>query len=256
MKKLPLAFASLALLTASAFAADLPPAPAYIPPPPPPPPIANFTGCNINVGYGYGLWNQDQFAETAGRVPLTSNVASGGRGWLGRGGVGCDYQFGVNGLGNFVVGAFADYDVMNVHGDFEANSTGLAGEEKQTGAWYAGGRAGYLVTPSLLTYVDGGYTQTRFGQFNLNTTGTGVPTNLLQAHTYNGWFLGGGLEYAMNFNWLPIHGLFWRNEYRFSTYQAADLPVIALAAAPVVPALNVRPYTETITSSLVWRFAP
>src|SRR5271163_445852 len=253
MRRLLLDLASVALLTGSAFAADLPPAPVYRSQPVVvPPPASNWTGCNLNVGYGYGLWTQDQFLETAALAPLTSNATSGGRGSLGRGGVGCDYEFGVNGIGNVVIGLFGDYDVMNVSGDFQANALGVTGKEKQTGAWYGGGRAGILVTPSLLSYVDVGYTQTRFGGFNLNGAFTGVPTDVVQSHTYNGWFLGGGLEYALKFSWLPINGLFWRNEYRFSTYSAANLQLTSAATgAPTAFALNVRPYDETITSSLV-----
>ena len=257
MKKLLSAFAGLALLTGSAFAADLPPAPVYKQQPVMvPPPVSNWTGCNLNVGYGYGLWNQDQFSETIALVPATTNATSGGRGWLGRGGVGCDYEFPVSGFGNFVVGVFSDYDVMNVHGDFTPNGALFGGEEKETGAWYGGGRIGLLVTPSLLSYVDAGYTQTRFGGFNLNSVVTGAPGFFMPSHTYNGWFLGGGLEYALNFSWLPIHGLFWRNEYRFSTYTAADIPVFSAVTGAQAFAVNVRPYDETITSSLVWRFGP
>ncbi len=256
MKKLLASITGLALLTGSALAADLAPAPApAYKAPPPPAPAASWTGCSINGGYGYGLWNQDQYLESdPAHVQLTANTTSGGRGWLGRFGAGCDYQFGVNGLGNWVVGVFADYDIMNVHGDFSPVTLGAAGSEKETGAWYVGGRIGYLVTPSLLSYFDGGFTETHFDQTNLNSVITGTPAFLVSAHTYHGWFLGGGLEYALNFSWLPIRGLFWRNEYRFASYNAADLSILTTTGALTGAAVNVRPYTETITSSLVWRF--
>ncbi len=259
MKKLLASIAGLTLLTGSALAADLTPAPApvYKVPAVAPAPAASWTGCNLNAGYGYGLWNQDQFEETdPGHVTTSSTATAGGRGWLGRFGAGCDYQFGLNGFGNFVVGVFADYNVMSVHGNFELASTGLAGEAKESGAWYVGGRIGYLVTPSLLTYFDGGYTATRFDQIN-NIALTGAPftpLDMMQAHTYHGWFLGGGLEYAMNFSWLPIHGLFWRNEYRYATYDAANLSLLTLAGTPTGLAFNIKPYNQTLTSSLIWRF--
>jgi outer membrane immunogenic protein len=112
------------------------------------------------------------------------------------------------------------------------------------------------VTPSLLTYVDGGYTQTHFGQINLSNAITGAPAAFMQANTYDGWFLGGGLEYALNFSWLPIHGLFWRNEYRFATYDAKNIQVLLPGGGSAGFAVNVRPYNETITSSLVWKFGP
>jgi outer membrane immunogenic protein len=254
MKKLLLAVAGLALLTGSVFAADMTPAPMYKAPLPPPP-AASWTGCSINAGYGYGMWNEDQFEESdPAHVPIALSSTAGGRGWLGRAGGGCDYQFSVSGLGNFVVGAFGDYDLMDVHGNFSPAPTGLVGEEKETSAWYAGGRIGYLVTPNLLTYFDGGYTQTHFNTLNYTTATTPFTPFSSPSHTYNGWFLGGGTEYAMNFSWLPIQGLFWRNEYRYATYDAANFSILTAAGTPTGIATNIRPYTQTLTSSLVWRF--
>jgi outer membrane immunogenic protein len=74
------------------------------------------------------------------------------------------------------------------------------------------------------------------------------------ANTYHGWFIGSGAEYALNFNWLPVQGLFWRNEYRFSSYNSADLPVVTAAGAATGFGEHIQPYTQTITTSLVWRF--
>ena len=78
--------------------------------------------------------------------------------------------------------------------------------------------------PNLLTYVDGGFTQAKFDQSNLSTQFTvpALPTGDPSGHTFNGWFIGGGTEYA--FTWLPVRGLFWRTEYRYSMYQSADVP--------------------------------
>src|SRR5215470_9955941 len=91
MRKLVLTFSVIAGLAAasSAEAADLP----FKAAPPPPPPAVSWTGCSIAAGVGYGMWNQDHFGETIpGNLALTGNTTSGGRGWLGRVGAGCDYQ--------------------------------------------------------------------------------------------------------------------------------------------------------------------
>jgi outer membrane immunogenic protein len=130
----------------------------------------------------------------------------------------------------------------------------FTGDEKESGAWYVGARIGYLVTPNLLTYWDGGWTQTRFDQVNFSFT-NGVPLGsptFLPATTYHGWFLGGGTEYALNFSWLPIRRLFWRNEYRYASYQAEDVAVVTSSIPPFSE--RSRKYVQTITSSLVWRF--
>jgi outer membrane immunogenic protein len=220
----------------------------------PPPPAYTWTGCYINAGGGYAWWNQDNYTQstTTGAATLTGD--DGGRGWMGVFGGGCDYQFSLGTLGNWVIGAFGDYDIMDVEGTNEPPSLGLVGGAKESNAWFVGGRLGYLVTPSLMTYFDGGYTQTQFNQVNF-TTNFNVPTfGQLPSHTYSGWFLGGGTEYALNFSWLPIHGLFWRNEYRYASYDSATIPIINTATGAAPFNETSRPYVETITTSLVWRF--
>ena len=261
MKKLLLTAVALVMLAAGpAVAADLGrKAPAYIPPPAPPPPT--FTGCYVNGGGGYGLWNIDHDGEGSGTT-FTSTTTSGGRGWLGAVGGGCDYQFGA-GTGfwsNWVVGAFADADAMDLHRNFQTSFGGIAGEEKESNAWAVGGRIGYLVTPNVFTYWNGGYTESRFDQINLATTATpfiGVPIASIGAHTYNGWFIGGGTEIALSGLFgLPLpSGLFWRSEYRFSSFDSANLQVTAVPGTRFTNGVeNMKPYVQTITTSLVWKF--
>jgi len=269
MKKLLIGSATFIAFAAFGFAhaADMaPPAPVYFKAPPPP--VYSWTGCYINGGVGYGMWNQDHNAETyPGLVALDQSSTTGGRGWLGRVGAGCDYQTPLFN-NRVVIGVFGDYDFMGLSGNFGDIYNGLVGNENESGAWYVGGRVGYLVTPTLLTFFDGGYTETHFDQVNLSYAGTGVgcclgsgPAGLnLPATTYSGWFLGGGTEYALT--WLPIPGLFWRNEYRFSSYSAQDVPLITtstgaissycLASSPC--AEHMQKYVQTATTSLVWRF--
>jgi outer membrane immunogenic protein len=170
-----------ALATGSASAADLYPLKS-------PPPVFNWTGCYINAGAGYGMWDQKHYSETyPGLAQLTNPMNSGGEGWLGTFGGGCDYQV----SSRLVIGAFGDYDVMNLTGAFLdpwANfvacvpgtvPSGCLGNETEQGAWGAGGRIGFLVTPRLLTYLNGGYTQAHFSQISLGgvlyPSSTGTP---------------------------------------------------------------------------------
>jgi outer membrane immunogenic protein len=253
MKKLLTASVLVIGTVYSAYAADLRPAARALPPAPPPPP--SWTGCYLYAGGGYGLWNIDHSGEALG-AQVTTETTSGGRGWLGGGGGGCDYQFGA-GTGfwsNWVVGAFADADAMDLHRNFQSSFGGIAGEEKETSAWAVGGRIGYLVTPNVFTYWNGGYTQSRFDQINFSsTTSPFGPIGLaLGAHTYDGWFIGGGTEIALSGLFgLPLPaGLFWRSEYRYSSFNSANLPFIG---APGFSE-NLKPYVQTITTSLVYRF--
>lgn len=258
MKKAIVASLAIFALGGSAMAADMgmPPPPAYKALPPPSP---SWTGCYINAGGGYGMWNSKIHEEAfPALTPLTLDVNVGGEGWLGVAGGGCDYQFRAFNNWDVVVGAFGDFDLMDLYGVTNLPSTDLGGTTTERSAWAAGLRAGLLITPTLLTYINGGYTGTHVGQTNLEVlTPPGFPIGLdMPAHNFGGWFLGGGTEYALTWSWLPITGLFWRNEYRFSSYQSADLEAVATATgAPAgfgVHASNND--VQTITSSLVWRF--
>ena len=256
MKRTVVACSLLAALSTAAFAADLPtPPPNYVPVPPPPPP-AIFTGCYIDAGVGYGVSNVDHNGETIpGNVATSSSTTSGGRGWLGRAGGGCDYQFGLFSAWPAVIGVFGDYDFSGISGTVADPLSGLGGNLNQSGAWYGGARAGLLPMPNLLTYVDGGYTGAKFDQTGLalQTTPAGPSLTSLSGHTFNGWFIGGGTEYA--FSWLPIQGLFWRTEYRYSIYQSADVASFVNATgAPTGFGQHMTPQVQTVTTSLVWRF--
>ena len=68
----------LALLSGSALAADLPPAPQVYKAPPVMAPAYNWTGCYINGGFGYGVSNTDHNDETfPGLVPIDGRNTSG-----------------------------------------------------------------------------------------------------------------------------------------------------------------------------------
>jgi outer membrane immunogenic protein len=249
MKKLLLtSIAGFALATSSALAADM----AMKAPPPAPVPVTSWTGCYADAGVGYGMWNGDHNDVTnPGGISVDSSSTSGGRGWLGRVGGGCDYQFSGS---NIVVGAFGDYDFMDVRGNVADQFFGLVGNEQQSAAWGVGGRIGYLVTPSLLTYWDGGFTETRANQINLNSAVTGAASGLdMPAQTYHGWFLGGGTDMSLS-PWLPA-GWFMRSEYRYSSFDAETVPVVVSATGGSTGiGVRVTPYVQTITTSLVYKF--
>ena len=217
----------------------------------PPPPAFSWTGCYLNAGVGYGLWDQEH-SETSVRGGFDVETSAGGRGWLGRFGGGCDLQLSGT-LSNFVIGAFGDYDTMDLTGTTSLLLTGNVASEKESSAWAAGGRIGYVVAPQVLTYFDGGWTETRFDQMNEATNFGAVGGFVFPSHTYNGWFLGGGVEY--NFTWLPIQGLFLRTEYRYNAYTRDDLAEFAVATgAPSGVILHSKKEVQTVTTSLVWRF--
>jgi len=245
MQRLLLTTAVMMAIAGSAIAADMP---AKVPPinkAPPAPRVQgyNWTGCYVAGGGGYGMWNQ-KTSLVVEDIPTGVSGTSGGSGWFGTAGGGCDLQIGER----WVFGAFGDYDFSGLKGDYVLPGVGLTGREKQTSAWAVGGRLGYTLTPTILTYVNAGYTQARFSAVNLLDGGVPIDSSI-GAHTYSGWFLGGGYEY--NLGWLP--GLFWRTEYRYAQYGRDNLPILE-GGQPTTSSINSDKAVQTIRSELVWRF--
>jgi outer membrane immunogenic protein len=259
MKKTLLALAAAAAFTGSAYAADLP-RPYTKAPPPAPVAVASWTGCYVGGGWGYGLWNQENQGFTdptlvggvGPRVAFTETATSGGRGWFGTVQGGCDYQFGLGGW-NMVIGAFADGDWGSQKGTLNLPVSNLFGDETLSSSWAAGGRIGVVVFPSLLTYFSAGYTEARFDRVNFHANLVAPPVNVLffNSHTYHGYFLGAGDEYALNF--LPC--LFWKTEYRVSVFDRSDNIVRFTGTGLPTGAVNVsKKWDQTIRSELVYRF--
>jgi outer membrane immunogenic protein len=237
---------------------------------PPASPAYSWTGCYVGVGGGYGTYNQETALVTVAPQPgipvgttFVDGLTQGGRGWLATAQLGCDYQFAGAVGGNWVIGAFADADWANMKGRHTGGNVNIGlqqGEDRLRWEWAAGGRVGLLVSPQLLTYVSGGYTEASFRNVTYAVAifpAIGAPTGLeLPSRRHRGWFLGGGTEYALG--WLP--GLFWKSEYRFASYNGRTDTVVCTSAAlcgvagPTAFAEQNRPYVQTVRSELVWRF--
>ncbi|MBR0849941.1 porin family protein [Bradyrhizobium diazoefficiens] len=253
MKKLVLALAAAAAMTTSASAADLAARPVKAPVVAVP--VANWTGCYIGAGGGGAMTNNDHNdVDLVGAfVPAGTaagpNLTTGARGWFGTVQGGCDYQF-----NNWVVGAFADYDFMDVRGDISAGGTFFAsatGRQKQDQQWAVGARAGYLVLPQLLTYVSGGYTQAHWKSTDLFGFGGAAPVARIPGATKGGWFIGAGDEYALT-SFLP--GLFWKTEYRYSEFDRADVTITSPAGVATGFAETQKFREHSVRSELVYRF--
>jgi outer membrane immunogenic protein len=201
------------------------------------------------------MWTQSHSNfDTATGVVNTAEQTAGGRGYYGEVGGGCDYQFSLGSMGNFVVGVLGGYDFMSLKGAYtDTFIPGWQGYEKETASGFVGGRLGYLVTPNLLTYVSGGWTDARFNAFTMTNPGVPATPVFLPAHTYSGYFLGGGAETSLaGFMGLP-QGLFLRSDYRVSTYQGANL-VYTTPLGPFGESTRMNKYVQQIGTELIWRF--
>jgi outer membrane immunogenic protein len=261
MKKLVLTLTALAAFTAPAVAADMA-AKAPLRAPPPVAAVYNWTGFWISGGFGYGLADTERSVTGAvAPFPIFDfGHDNGARGWLAKVGAGFDYQI----MPSIVIGAFADAQWSDIKGNHSFNCpggclgpTGYIGRIKNDWSWAVGGRIGYVALPGLLTYVNGGFTESNWTQINYLDAAFATATGLvLPSQRRNGWFVGGGTEYAVNF--LP--GLFWKSEYRFSDFgnrTEAQLCVVAgpCGAAGTTHSLDrTRIFEQTITTELVYRF--
>ncbi len=257
MKKLLAASVTgLALLSGSALAADLPPAPQVYKAPAVVAPAYSWTGCYIDGGGGAGMWNQSHYNYTTATGFINSfEQTTGGRGWYGEVGGGCDYQFSMGTFGNVVIGVLGGYDFMDLKGAYSDSFNVVAtGYEKESNAGFVGGRIGFLVTPNLLTYTSGGWTESRFNGFT-SISPVGAAFNFVTpAHTYNGYFLGGGLEYSLA-GWLGLpQGLFLRSDYRWSTFKAANINYLTTSGAPFGTSTRSNIYTMQLGTELIYRF--
>jgi outer membrane immunogenic protein len=263
MKKLVLALAAMAAFTGSALAADM--AVKAARPLPPPTPVYQWTGFWISGGFGYGLMDIDHSVrDSVTPFPIFDiGHDNSGRGWLGKVGGGADYQF-AGPFGSWVIGAFADAQFSDIKGNYSFNCpggcigpNGYIGQLKNDWSWAVGGRIGYVALPGLLTYFNGGFTEANFKQVNYLDAALGTPTGLvLGSQRREGFFLGGGTEYAIS----QIPGLFWKSEYRFADYGRKDFGQLCTVTGPCGVGGTIhsidssRTFVQTATTELVYRF--
>jgi outer membrane immunogenic protein len=214
---------ALALATGSALAADLPSrkeAPVYVAPAP----VATWTGfyAGLNLGGGWSSQGGNNsylpYADSTfglgstpvpGLAPNLFFLPGGGTtgnntgGVVGGGQIGYNYQ-----MNQFVLGVETDFQGTSITGGNQGNYAGLYASPypgSATGVlsplvtgnggnlglpWFGTvrGRAGYLVTPTLLLYGTGGFAYGGVEAFQRSNTSTG-------------WTAGGGVEWMFMPHW-------------------------------------------------------
>jgi outer membrane immunogenic protein len=236
MKILTLSAVSIAMLTGTAFAADLPSRKEPVASPPAPP---MWTGFHVGVNAG-GIWNNNNsisvstwpinsgvVGEPILWAPLNGTLSSGSNGgFIGGGQIGYDWQVPFNGMG-FVTGVEADIQgIASNNGSQARNSLYSIPDAPNATVWnnvngsanlqYLGtfrGRFGYLVSPALLVYATGGLAyggvsahinQTQFTNYPTGVNGPGGDAtfgNANYSNTQVGYTAGGGVEWMFLPNW-------------------------------------------------------
>lgn len=154
-------------------------------------PAWSWTGCYVGGNAGYGQTHQAWFDP--------QDEGSGtGRGFVGGGQLGCDYQ-----AGNFVFGVQGMFDGANLtEAHLYTNDHDFTDHTKVS--WFATltGRIGYAFTPAALIYAKGGaaWVRDKFTETcPAGTIGYVCPGEATATRT--GWTVGGGMEYRLSQNW-------------------------------------------------------
>jgi outer membrane immunogenic protein len=213
-------------------------------------PVYNWTGFYINAGGGYGMFDADtSTVATATGLPLTTTQRMGGNGYFGTVGAGFDWQF----ASSWVGGIFADGQFGSIRGTTQDAFFGISGRIKDQTNAAAGVRAGYLIAPTVLSYINGGYSYAEFSGATLASNLTGAAVATTPSFHRNGWFVGGGVENQLNvFGFSP--GWFMKTEYRAAEYNKATVPETFIGGAPTGTSITTKPVVQTVSTQLVYRF--
>ncbi len=168
-------------------------------------PSYNWTGFYIGINGGYDF-GRDRTTDTF-RDPPTGAILGNPTNSFSTNGYEAGGQAGYNWqMANWVVGLEADIQAAGAKGStvFTCALCGPGGALfNQKVDWFgtARARAGILVTPSILTYVTGGYAygDVKTGFTLFNTTNTATFTDKV---TKGGFTVGGGVEGMITSNWL------------------------------------------------------
>lgn len=158
----------------------------------------HWSGFYVGLGFGGGVAVQTQTLNDIG----FGNFSERTNGWgaLATATVGYDWRLN----SNLVAGAFVELDISGVSkDDFSFMGLSLPFDHRYSAS--IGGRIGYLITPSTLWYLSGGYSRARFDYL------------LLGNFDFDGIFIGAGIEKRFASN------LSMRAEYRYAHYFSEQL---------------------------------
>jgi outer membrane immunogenic protein len=234
-----LAIALLGSVSATAFAADLPSrkeAPVYIAPAP----VFSWTGFYVGAEFG-GQWgkNSTELVNNYTGRTLAATGSYNTSGVVGGGLIGYNYQ-----INQFVLGVEGDLTGSSNQGRFSTqNALGFNASQNSQYGFGAGvrGRLGWAFDHTLV-YATGGWAYETIDQ----TYNNGYINNFLQqkiSTERSGYTVGGGVEYAFNYNWSA------RLEYRWTDYGKY------VSNFGNVVSIQQHPTDNTVQAALIYHFA-
>lgn len=216
---------------------------------PPAPEVYQWNGLSVGVGIGVGLLDRSVSVEADKRAKKEychyhygsyncSPASSGWHDYDGPWNKAIESAFGDdnwNGFGTLqvgydrllgdriLVGAFADFDfyvdadsAFSSYEKYGKSHAWIDGDVDLKNVWSVGGRLGFLVTPRVLLYGVGGYTEARVdGTASATFKWDGNPAHTVSMELpdeMKGYFVGGGAELKLDKN------LSLKLEYRYSHF--------------------------------------
>lgn len=220
------------------------------------PAFANeWEGLSFGIGGGYGMTKNNLGIGTG---PAISSFVDANLGIDGFGGAGGFFTLGAGYdhvlFGPLIVGAFIDYDFSDIDtnigagsqlGNFDANIN-----FKIENQLSVGGRLGYLIAPSTLFFSTFGYAHAESSDITarLSSGGSSIGGTLASVGSFNGYFLGGGVETLIS------NGFSIKAEYRYTSLQAEGLDILPGSGASEFVTGSIKPQIQTGRVSLNYRF--
>jgi outer membrane immunogenic protein len=160
--------------------------PAYVPPPVP---IFGWTGCYVGGNIG-GAWSNIDLSGVSGASFSATNS-----GFAGGGQIGCDYQWNA-----WVVGIRNMLDATSLSNRTNISAVPFTGAVDSRTHWFdtLTARGGYLVTPQVLLYAQGGAAWTNTNITFLDGSGAQLGQT---SNDRTGWTVGAGVEWRFTPHW-------------------------------------------------------
>lgn len=212
---------------------------------------ANWTGFHLSGGGGYALWAADNQPASATNNSFMSERV-GGRGYFGTVGGGYDWQVSPK----WVAGVFADAQFGDIKGTiYGVPDLFTFGSTSNQLNYAAGVRIGYLVAPNVLSYVNGGYSRADFSAADIRLASDNSPTGYsIPKQSFDGWFIGGGVEHSFDIVGISAPGWFMKTDYRVAEYGRKTTALLLNGAPSGDYTTTFKPYVQTVSTSLVYRF--
>lgn len=237
MKKVVFVAAVAAIVSTSAFAADMRARPYTKAPPQMVAPMYNWSGIYIGGHIG-GAFNDND--NGIGVVGFTSNNDRGS--FLGGGQIGADYQFSPN----WLVGIEGQISGISESDRRFVNAAGAG--FRTNNDWIASvtGRLGYVWGPGVI-YGKGGVAFREDNNISAFTAG-GAATPFTGSQEDVGYTVGGGVEYMFAPSWSA------KIEYQYYRFENDNNIVVPAVAGLGAPGVNFRDDLHTVKLGVNYRF--